>query len=108
MQRTRHTKLEQTTTICFSSRAPANNVNTCKTDAQSLNPTCILKPLDSIMKLLDGSHYISTSGENFPAKPNHYFSISNMHNFPLNWLPLKWPHKWLISLFLDKRRKLLI
>ena len=27
---TRHTKLEQTTTICFSSRTPAKNVNTCR------------------------------------------------------------------------------
>lgn len=67
-----HTRLEQTTTICFSSRAPANNVKTYKVQRQSISlfqPSC--KPC------MQATHNLSHSS---------FFFISNLSHSSYYWL----------------------
>lgn len=72
-----HTRLEQTTTICFSSRAPANNVKTYKVQRQSISmfqPSCkpciqATQPLTFKLLLITGrNHHIH------PDQHNSYWS----------------------------------
>lgn len=75
-----HTRLEQTTTICFSSRAPANNVKTYKVQRQSISmfqPSC--KPC------IQATHNLSHSNYYWLREESTIFTLISIIRIKVTW-----------------------
>lgn len=69
-----HTKLEQTTTICFSSNAPANIVNTCREQ----------NVLITILNVRLLHKFVIKSNTKLQNEINTYSTLKTMVDNPLN------------------------